>query len=502
MLFRLRREVYLDNNATTRVSKPVRQKINQVLKTCHGNPSSLYQVARNSAEILAEARRQVAQTINAQDHEIFFTGSATEANNAVLKAIAQLNYPHQTKIVATPIEHSSVISTLDFLATQGVQVDYCPVDAHGRVQLASLETCLDEHTSLLCCMLANNEVGTIQDIPALARLARRHQILFMADCVQALGKMPIDVKALGVDYASFSAHKIHGPKGVGALYIKSGSPFLPLIHGGHQEFGQRAGTEGLHNIAGFATACSQVPNLLQQAHRVRELKHYLIQAFQRLKPDCLIHSPTDDYCLPNTVSVTFPNINNAMLMAMLDYHGIAVSAGSACNTQDDTPSHVLKALGLSEQQARETLRFSCSGDTSITDIKYVIKTLADYFSGAEKIPIHLVTPAQLNENLLFAENIYILDVRFPHERKLAKGLPRSHEASFVAIRKYVKQIPPNKNILVVCEMGYNSSVVAYYLKSKRFKNVSFLLTGLMGWRWYYPELYRRYGGQNVTVLTP
>jgi len=499
-MFRFRREVYLDNNATTKVSKHVRRKVNYVLRHCYGNPSSLYKSARNSAEILEEARRQVAETIHADVHEIFFTGCATESNNAVLKSVSGHFYPQKQKIISTPIEHSSVISTLEYLSSQDIRVEYCPVDEKGKIRINELEQMIDDDTFLLCCMLANNELGTLQDIPHIAQLARQRGVLLLSDCVQALGKIPIDVKALGLDYASFSAHKIHGPKGIGALYVKQGSPFTPFMHGGHQEYGLRAGTESIHNIAGFGAACIDVPELLAKADSIRTLKRSFIEEITRFKPDSIINSP-EDTCLPNTVNITFPGVNNAVFMAMLDYNGIAVSAGSACNTQEDTPSHVLKAIGLSDQAARETIRFSLSAETSAKDIAYTIKTITEYF-GQYHMPITMITPGQLNENVLFDQNTYILDIRFWYDRKLLKGLPNSHEASFISIRKYLHQIPRDKHILVICQGGYNSPIVAYYLRSKGFKHVSFLLTGLLGWRIARGDLYTRYAGENINVLKP
>jgi cysteine desulfurase len=497
-LLRLRRQVYLDNNATTIVSKQVRKRVNYVLKHCFGNPSSLYKVARNSAIILDDSRRQVAKAINAKPQEIYFTGSASEANNCILKSVSEHFHPDKKKIISTPIEHASVMSTLEYLQTKGIIVEFIPIDSMGRVQFDAIERMVDSDTFLICCMLANNEIGTIQDIKKISRLAGDRGILIMSDCVQGLGKIKIDIEDLGVDYASFSAHKIHGPKGVGAMFVKEGRPLSPFIHGGHQEFGMRAGTEGLHNIAGFAAACGDVEKMLERSEQVSHNKMILVDGLKRIKPDVRIHSP-EDFCLPNTVSITFPGVSNAVFMAMLDYYGISVSAGSACNTQDDTPSHVLKAIGLSDEEARQTIRFSLSTETSERDIRYVISIVDDFFSG--KIPpVNAILPALLNEDILLAENTYILDVRFWYDRKILKGLSNSHEATFFTFHKYPGQIPSDRNILVVCQFGYNSAIVAYYLRSKGFKNVSFLLTGLVGWKIARPDLYKKFSGENIVKL--
>ncbi len=497
-LIHFERHVYLDHNATTNVSSSVRRKMNQVLKYYYGNPSSLYGIGRKSAEIMEKARRQVADAIHADPHEIYFTGCATESNNAVLKSVSNHFYPRKKKIISTPIEHPSVINTLEFLKTQGIIVENCPVDRQGRVLLAELEKLIDEETFLVCCMLANNEIGTIQDIPAIVKIARQHGVMVLSDCVQALGKIPIDVHALGIDYASFSAHKLYGPKGVGALYVKQGSPFAPLMHGGHQENGMRAGTESLHNIAGFGAASQGVNKLLANAEKMWALKHQLIEQLKEITPDCVINSPEVE-CLPNTLSVTFPNVDNVGLMAMLDYRGIAVSAGSACSTGEDKPSHVLKAIGLSDGEARETVRVSLGSDTSAGDIRYTTQVIQDYIEGRTPL-VNMITPVQLTETILFDEQTYILDVRPPNDRRKYKGLPNSHEVPPLSVEKYLDQLPRDKQILVVCPGGGLSLMVAYYLKAKGFNHIINLRGGLDGWRKRRSDLYQKYAGQNITAL--
>lgn len=499
-LFRFNRRVYLDHNATTPVSNRVRRKMDQVLRYHYGNPSSFYGIGRKSAALVEQARQYVADAVHASPQEIFFTGCATESNNAVLKSVSDYFYPKKKKIVSTPIEHPSVMNTLTYLETQGVMVEYCPVDGQGRVLLAELEKRVDEDTFLVCCMLANNETGVIQDLKAVTKIASQHSALVLADCVQALGKIPVDLHAWGVDYASFSAHKLYGPKGIGALYVKQGSPFSPLLHGGHQESGMRAGTESLHNIVGFGAACQDVNRLLLHVGKMQALKQLLIQRIKEIKPDCVINSPEAE-CLPNTVSITFPGVDNAGLMAILDYHGIAVSAGSACSTGEDTPSHVLRAIGLSDQAARQTIRVSLGWHTSEGDIRYTTKVVQDYIEGRTML-VNMITPAQLNESILFDERTFILDVRPPDDRKKHKGLPNSHEVSPLAVEKYLGQLPRDRQILVYCPGGGLSFMVSYYLKAKGFKHVTNLRGGLDGWRQRRSDLYQKYAGQNVTVLQP
>ncbi len=497
-MFRFQRKVYLDNNATTPVTKNVRKKVNQVLKKYYGNPSSLYKIAINSAIELEESRKTVAKSINAEVDEIIFTACATESNNTVLKGLAEFFYPARKKILSIQTEHPSIINTLEYLTSKGILIEYIPVDQQGIIKLNSLEKMVDEDTFLICCMLANNELGTIQDIKKISALAKKHRILVFSDCVQALGKIAVDVKDLGIDYASFSGHKIHSPKGVGALFVKKGGPFQSYMHGGHQETGLRAGTEALHNIAGFAEACKAIN--LQKSTQILLKKTLLIEELKKIKSDIKINSPMNA-CLPNTVNMTLPGVSNSLFMATLDFYGIAVSAGSACSTPENKPSPVLTTIGLTSEQARETIRISLSEYTSYRDIKYTIKVIHNFLSEAA-LPVNILTPKQLDENLIFGENTYILDVRWQYERKLLKGLPNSNEAPFVSFRKYYKQIPRDRNIIVVCQAGYNAPVVSFYIRSKGYRKVSFLMAGLIGWKFVHADLYKKNAGQNITSLKP
>jgi cysteine desulfurase len=499
-VFRLQRKVYFDNNATTKVSRRVRRRIDRVLKQHYGNPSSLYAVAREAAVVLEDAREVVAATINARPSEIFFSGCASEANNHVLEALSDIFYPKKRKIISSPIEHPSVMSCLEYLSHRDIKVKFLPVDGQGRVLLEALDGMIDADTLLVCCMLANNEIGTLQDVRSISDISRKHGVLVMSDCVQALGKIEVDVETLGVDYATFSAHKLHGPKGVGAVFVRKGSPFQPLIRGGHQEGETRAGTEAVHNIAGFAEACKAVGRILSKADETAARKQLFVEELKKIKPDIAINSPTEA-CLPNTVSITFPGFNNALFMAALDARGVAVSARSACSTSETTPSHVLKAIGLTDQQADETIRFSMSEQTSLRDVRYVVGAVRDHLEGKTP-PIGFIRPGQVDESFLFDDHNYVLDIRFWHERKLLKSLPNSFEASFIGFNRYLHHFPRNKHIVIVCISGIDAIIAANMLKSRDFESVSVLRTGAAGWRFKQPELYRRYAGVNVRRLEP
>jgi cysteine desulfurase len=497
-MFRFRRQVYLDNHATTSVARNVRQKMNAVLADCFGNPSSPYRLARNAANVLDESRQIIGRAIGALPEEIIFTGSASEANNQVLKSFLSGVGHRRTKIVSTPIEHSSVMMALAHVQQEGLDVVFCPVHGDGRLDFNTLESLVDENTALVCCMLANNEIGVIQNVARVAQIAHAQGALVMADCVQALGKMAVDVQALDIDYATFSAHKIHGPKGVGALYAKSGSLLRPLIHGGHQENGLRAGTEGLHNIAGFAEACRNIPDMLTKAGAVAQLRDRFVREVAALQPGIHSHSTAVD-CLPNTASMTFPGFDNAELLAYLDYHGIGASAGSACNTEDNAPSHVLTAIGMTAEQARQTLRFSLSTQIRPRDMRYTVAVLGDYLQ-RRNLPVSMVSPAQLDENLLFSENLFIIDIRYGYDRKILKGLPNSRETSKKALRSALHVIPRGKSVLIVCQSGTDGPIMAYFLRSKGIKDVGFVMGGVLAWKIFQPVLYKKLGGVNVTPL--
>ena len=449
-MFRFRRQVYLDNHATTSVARNVRKKMDAVLADCFGNPSSPYRLARNAAAVLEDARQVVARAVGALPEEIIFTGSASEANNQVLKSFLSGGGERRKKIVSTPIEHSSVMAALAHVQREKLDVVFCPVAGDGRLDF------------------------------------------------QALGKIPVDVQALGVDYATFSAHKIHGPKGVGALYAKRGSLLHPLIHGGHQENGLRAGTEGLHNIAGFAEACRNIPAMLARAEMVAQLRDRFVRETIALHPGICSHSIATD-CLPNTASLTFPGFDNAELLAYLDYHGIGASAGSACNTEDNAPSHVLTAIGLTAEQARQTLRFSLSTQTRPGEIRYTVAVLSDYLQ-RRKLPVTLVSPAQLDENMLFSDSLFVIDIRNEYDRKFLKGLPNSRETSKKALKGALHAIPRNKNVLIVCQAGMDAPMMAYFLRSKGIRNVGFLMGGMLAWKLFQPALYKKFGDMNITPL--
>jgi len=500
-MFSLQRQVYLDNNATTPLSRSVQKSMQRVLKQIFGNPSSTYRMGRSAARLMQESRSIIADTIGANTEDLIFTSSATEANNYILKSLSEFFLAQgKRKIISSPLEHPSIMSTLEYLENQGVVVDYLKVDSNGFISLEHLEALIDNQTFLVCCMLANNEIGTIQDMAGICDIAHQNQIPVMSDCVQALAKIDVNIGKMGIDFASFSAHKIHGPKGIGVACLNSSFELPSFIHGGHQEVGKRAGTEGLHNIVGFAEACKAVPELLQKQTQVESLKQKFIKDLTAIKSDVIINSVETD-CLPNTLSVRFPGVNNAVLMASLDMHGISVSAGSACSSAGTSPSHVLINIGLSEEEAGETIRFSLSESTSEKQLQYVVGILANIFAG--KTPeIQAIKARQLDRTFIEDQQNYLLDVRFWHERQMLKGLPLSHEVSFLFFRRYVKQIPKDRHIIVVCMAGIDATGIAFSLKKRGYENVSFVLGGVVAWRIAQAHLYKEMAGKDITKLLP
>jgi len=494
------RRVYLDNNATTPVLPAVRRVIDKTLRNSFGNPSSKYEYGGQAAAIIDGARASVAGVIGASEEEIVFTGSASEANNHLLVSCVENAPAGRNVIVSSPIEHPSVLNTLKYLADNGTIVRYCPVDSYGRIKMDDLAELVDEHTILVCVMLANNETGVIQDIPKIARLAHDNGAWLMSDCVQALGKIPLDMTKLGIDFASFSAHKVHGPKGVGAVYSRTGLPLAPFIHGGHQESGLRAGTESVHNIAGFGEACRHVPAMLAAAGHTSRLRNRLASGIRAIMPAARFNSDVKERDrLPNTLNVTFPGCESEEAIAFLDYKGISVSAGSACNAQVREPSAVLKALGLDDEAAGQTLRLSLSDRTSLSDVKYTLEVLRQYLTQTER-EVTSLSPSRLNKKLLFDDDVVIVDVRHGLDRKMLKSLPRSLETSSAQLRTHYGVLPRDKQIIVICQVGFDASLGAYFLRSKGYEKVAFVPGGVVGWRLAHPDLYDMYGGQDTRPM--
>jgi len=374
------RFIYLDHNATTPLHPEVKNIITDMFDV-FGNPSSLHTVGRIARQQIEQAREIVANFIGAAPDEIIFVGSGSEANNTVLNSLScpsqvcRLERNLRDEIITTSIEHPCVLETSKCLRERGTTVHYLPVDITGKVKLNTLKELLSEKTALVSVMYANNEIGTIQDIKAIAEIAHAQGAFFHTDAVQAVGKIPVNVKDLDVDFLTFSAHKIYGPKGVGALYVKRGTPFCPLIRGGHQERGRRAGTENTIGIVAFAKAIEmRKQEMSDEAVRLRRFKKMLIDGIKYKIPDVQFNGhPTDT--LPGTLNISFAGAEGESILLYLDLEGIGVSTGSACASGSLEPSHVILATGVGAELAHGSIRISMGRENTAEDIYYTVSAL-------------------------------------------------------------------------------------------------------------------------------
>lgn len=368
------RNVYLDNNATTPVLGEVVDALLPFYQQSYGNPSSIHWAGRQVKGAVDTARQQVAGLINASPEEIVFTGCGSEGDNQALVGSYERLKGQGNHIITTAVEHPAVLDTCRYLETQGARVTYLGVDGDGMLDLAALEAAITPETILISVMWANNETGCVFPIADIGRLARKHQVRFHCDAVQALGKEPIDVAECGVDLMVFSGHKIGAPKGVGALYVRDGIELESLIHGGHQEQGRRAGTLNVAGIVGFGKACELARQQFDvDVARMKQLRDQLQQGILAL-PDVHLNGHVD-HRLPNTLNVSFSYIEGEGLLLYMDMVGIAASSGSACTSGSDGPSHVLAAMGVEEAMLHSSVRFSLGPQTTQDDIDYVLEQL-------------------------------------------------------------------------------------------------------------------------------
>lgn len=379
------KQVYLDYSATTPVKDQVLEEMIPYYKEHFGNPSSLYTIAQESKQALTNARNNVAKLINAQPTEIFFTAGGTEADNWALEGVLDAKKNPKGHIITSAIEHHAIIHTCQYLEKKGYEITYVDVDKEGRVNPKDVESVIKDNTVLISIMMVNNEIGTIQPIKEIAQIAKKHRITFHTDAVQALGNVPIDVKDLGVDLMSLSAHKIYGPKGVGALYIRRGTGISNILHGGAQENKKRAGTENLPGIIGFGKAAELAyDNLDAHIKKITELRNYLIEQITSKIEDTSVNGSME-YRHPGNANITFKYIEGESILLLLDMKGISVSTGSACSSASLMPSHVLAALGIPVEVIHGTIRMSVGDFTTKEDIDYVVDSLIEIVDKLRKL---------------------------------------------------------------------------------------------------------------------
>jgi len=369
------RRIYLDYAATTPTHPLVLKAMLPWFTDGFGNPSSIHSFGRESKGAIEEAREKVAGLVGAKSDEIVFTGSGTEADNFAIKGVAYAKEHKGKHIITTAIEHHAVIEPCKFLEKRGFKVTYLSVDRDGLVDLEEVEKAITDETILISVMHANNEIGTIEPIQEIARIAKDREICFHTDAVQTVGHLPVDVDELKVDLVSISAHKFCGPKGVGALYIRKGTRIVPFMHGGEQEHGQRASTQNVPGIVGFGKACQLAEQEMgQEKERLETLRDKLINGIlNRIDHVHLNGHPTQR--LPNNVNISLEFVEGESILLNLDLVGIAASTGSACSSSVLEASHVLLALGLPHESAHSSLRLSLGQETTEKDVDYVLEKL-------------------------------------------------------------------------------------------------------------------------------
>lgn len=368
--------VYMDHAATTYAAPEVVEAMLPYFSEKFGNPSSVYGIGQENKAAVEEARAKVAAAINAEPNEIYFTAGGTESDNWALKGVAFANIRKGKHIITTAVEHHAVLHAAEWLQSQGFEVTYLPVDQYGMVSPADVEKAIRPDTILISVMYANNEVGTIQPIAEIGAIARAHGIYFHTDAVQAVGHVPIDVKAEHIDMLSLSGHKFYGPKGIGVLYIRRGVRIQNLLHGGAQESRHRAGTENVAGIVGLGAAIERaVVAMPEESARLTAMRDHMIRELLKIPASHLNGHPTQR--LPNNVNITFEYIEGEGILLLLNMSGICASTGSACNSASLEPSHVLTAMGVPHEIAHGSVRLTLGERNTEEDVSYVLEKLPE-----------------------------------------------------------------------------------------------------------------------------
>ena len=368
----MKKLIYLDNAATTKTSEEVVAAMLPYFTEYYGNPSSVYEFASESKKAVSNARRTIAETLGAQENEIYFTAGGSEADNWALKATAEAYQSKGKHIITTKIEHHAILHTCEYLEKRGAKITYLDVDENGIVRLDELEKAITPETILISVMFANNEIGTIQPIKEIGEIAKKHGVLFHTDAVQAYGQLPINVDELHIDMLSSSGHKLNGPKGIGFLYIRKGVKIRSFVHGGAQERKRRAGTENVPGIVGYGKAAEiAAKTMKERTAKEIELRDHLIDRVLAEVPYTRLNGHRTNR-LPNNANFSFQFVEGESLLILLDNNGICGSSGSACTSGSLDPSHVLLAIGLPHEIAHGSLRLTLSAETTMEDIDFVV----------------------------------------------------------------------------------------------------------------------------------
>jgi cysteine desulfurase len=364
--------IYFDNNATTKVAEEVLEEMKPFFCELYGNPSSMHTFGGQTGQKIRQAREQVAGLLGCDPSEIIFTSCGTESDNTAIKGVLEA-LPNRRKVITTRVEHPAVLSVCRSLENHGLKVVELPVDREGQIDLAQLEEEVDDDTALVTIMYANNETGVMFPIDRIAEITAEKGVVFHTDAVQAVGKIPLNLSKSSIDLLSISAHKLHGPKGVGVLYVRRGTRLRPFMLGGHQEGGRRAGTENVPGIIGLGKACElAAKNIREENEKVKKLRDKLENAILRSCPDCRVNGDRENR-LPNTTNISFEYIEGESILLMLDTYGICASSGSACTSGSLEPSHVLRAMGVPFTSAHGSIRFSLSRYNTEEEVDYTIE---------------------------------------------------------------------------------------------------------------------------------
>jgi cysteine desulfurase len=372
----MKKKIYFDHGATTPVDPLVLEEMMPYFNEKYGNASSPHTVGAQARKAVEFAREQIAQAINVDPEEIYFTSGGTESNNLALRGVAQALKEKGNHIIVSPVEHPCIMNVANFLSTQGFEVSFLPVDKTGLVNPADLKKMMTDKTILVSVMAANHEIGTIQPVKELAEICREKNVYFHSDAVQALGKMPLDVQDLNIDLMTLSAHKIYGPKGIGVLFIKKGTTIEPLLFGGGQEKQLRSGTENVPAIVGFGKAAELAVQRLGENQRLQELRDKLIEGVLENIEGCHLNGHPEKR-MPSNANFSFKFIEGESLLMLLDDKGVEVSTGSACSSKDLKPSHILTAIGLTPVQAHGSLRLTLGRDNTEEEVDYFLDVLPD-----------------------------------------------------------------------------------------------------------------------------
>ena len=474
------KKVYLDHNATTPIHPQVVKFISRNMRKINGNPSSLHTVGRHAKYLIEEARETIANALGCSSGKIFFTSGGTEGNNAVLKGVFakgerqsgcqskhQCDCQNDSKndsrynsggtLVISALEHESVLGAAGQLEERGVKVI--------RVtDISQIEAVLDDDVRLVSIMHSNNETGIVNDVERVGKLCKARGILFHVDAVQSFCKILVQPEKIGCDFLTISSHKVGGPKGCGALYVRDENLLEALIYGGSQEHTLRGGTENVHSIAGFGEAVRLRMNSIDSDYEyLLNWRRQFLSGLREIYPDVKVNEA--DTQLPGTMSLTFTGESNLKLLSALDCYGVEVSIGSACTADRIVPSHVLLGMGYGEQYALSTIRISASASNSMADLRYVLKVFREIRTQKLDNFVYLM-PEQLTQEL--RKSAYLIDVRWPYERMLRPSLPEAHEVNALSLETWSKAVPRDREVVIMCSTGIISGLNGYKLARKGY----------------------------------